>query len=139
MLPGAPAYSADLRLKMLSAVDRGVPRRQAAKVFGVSVPTIERYRRRQTGRVDPSPRPGRPAAKAERLRAWLPGRLRERNDATLAERCARFAEETGVGVSTATMSRAIASLPAADAEEEGGPPGDGRGRRPGWTLKQRRS
>ena len=137
MLPGGRAYSADLRLKVVAAVDRGVPRRQAAEVFGVSVPTIERYlrRRRETGRVDPSPRPGRPAAKAERLRAWLPGRLRERNDATLAERCARFAEETGVGASTATTSRAIASLPAA--AEEGGPPG--RRRRPGRTSEQRPS
>lgn len=35
-------YSKDLRLKVLAAVDRGMPRAEAAKVFGVSVPTIKR-------------------------------------------------------------------------------------------------
>ncbi len=33
-------YSKDLRLRVLAAVDGGVPREEAAKTFSVSVPTI---------------------------------------------------------------------------------------------------
>jgi transposase len=38
-------YSKDLRLKVLAAVDRGMPRKEVARVFGVSEPTIRRYLR----------------------------------------------------------------------------------------------
>jgi transposase len=46
-------YSKDLRVKVLTAVDRGMPRKEVAQVFGVSEPTIRRYLklRRQTGDV----------------------------------------------------------------------------------------
>jgi transposase len=33
-------YSKDLRIKVLEAVDRGMPRKEVAEVFGVSVPSI---------------------------------------------------------------------------------------------------
>ncbi len=51
------AYSKDLRLKVLAAVDRGMPRAQVAKTFGMSASTIKRYLRlrRQTGDVEPKP------------------------------------------------------------------------------------
>jgi hypothetical protein len=32
-------YAKDLRLRVLAAVDRGMPRAEVARVFGVSVPT----------------------------------------------------------------------------------------------------
>src|SRR4051812_35251711 len=35
-------YSKDLRLKVLEALDRGMPRREVAKIFGISMPTIKR-------------------------------------------------------------------------------------------------
>jgi hypothetical protein len=49
------AYLLDLRLKVLDAVDRGIPRREVARTFGVSMPTLERYlrRRRQTEELAP--------------------------------------------------------------------------------------
>src|SRR5215203_1133241 len=49
------AYSLDLRMKVLDAVDRGIPRREVVRTFGVSMPTLERYlrRRRQTGELAP--------------------------------------------------------------------------------------
>ncbi len=37
------AYSKDLRLKVLSAVERGVPRREVSEFLGISVSTISRY------------------------------------------------------------------------------------------------
>jgi hypothetical protein len=39
-------YSKDLRLRVLSAVDRGVPREEVAKTFSVSVPTIKQLVRK---------------------------------------------------------------------------------------------
>src|SRR5215216_3965740 len=91
-------YSKDLRLRVLAAVDRGMPRIEIAQVFGVSVPTIRRYLRlrRETGDVEPKPVPGPPA--------------RANPDLTLAEHCELFEEEHGVWVSTATMSRAFERL-----------------------------
>jgi len=37
------AYSEDLRLKVLDAIDRGMPREEeVARVFGISLPSIKR-------------------------------------------------------------------------------------------------
>ena len=36
-------YLKDLRLKVLATVDRGVPPKEAAEVFGVLAPTIKRW------------------------------------------------------------------------------------------------
>jgi transposase len=116
------AYSKDLRLKVLDAVDRGMPRKEeVAQVFGISVPSIKRWlkRRRESGDVDPSPIPGPPARKGAMLDGWLPDRLESEPDLTLEEHCEAFEEALGVKVSTATMCRRISGLP------------DG-----GWPLKK---
>jgi transposase len=107
------AYSKDLRLKTLAAIDRGIPRREVARLFGVSLSTIKRWlnRRRLTGGVQTMKIPGRPAVKGEALREWLPGQLKSNPDLTLREHCEAFEDETGVDVSEATMSRQIARLP----------------------------
>ena len=105
-------YSKDLRLRVLAAVDRGVPREEVARTFSVSVPTIKRWlkrRRRETGDVEPRLIPGRPRLKGAALQEWLPSQLQENNDLTLEEQREVFEEETGVVVSTSTVSRAIAS------------------------------
>jgi transposase len=116
------AYSKDLRLKTLAAIDRGIPRKEVAELFGVSLSTIKRWlkRRRQTGGVETMKIPGRPAVKGEALREWLPEQLKSNPDLTLSEHCEAFEDETGVGVSGATMSRNIARLPG------------------GWPLKKSR-
>ena len=107
------AYSKDLRLKVLSAVDRGVPRKEVSDLFGVSRSTIKRWlkRRRLTGDVDTHKIPGRPSVKGKALRGWLPPHLERNPDLSLGEHCEAFEEETGVGVSEATMSRNIGRLP----------------------------
>jgi transposase len=43
-------YSKDLRLRVLSAVDRGVPREEVAKTFSVSMPTITSALAKKTSR-----------------------------------------------------------------------------------------
>ncbi len=105
-------YSKDLRLRVLAAVDRGMPRKEVAQVFGVSEPTIRRYLkvRRETGDVEPKPVPGPPARKGAALEAALPAQARANPDLTLAEHCELFEDVHGVKVSTATMSRAFEKL-----------------------------
>jgi transposase len=107
------AYSKDLRLRVLSAVDRGMPRAaEVAKTFGVSMPTIKRYLklRRETGDIEPKPILGPPARKWEALRGALPSQLRLNPDLTLEEHRELFEETYGLPVSTATVSRAFKRL-----------------------------
>src|SRR5918999_4727731 len=106
-------YSKDLRLKVLEAVDRGMPRKEVSEVFGVSMPTIKRWlkRRRETGGVEPKPIPGRPSRKGALLQSWLPKHLEANDDLTLEEHREAFEEEFGQTVSTSTIGRAIAGLP----------------------------
>jgi|SRR5690348_2140740 transposase len=105
-------YSEDLRWRVVSAVASGMPREDVAWRFAVSVPTITRWLRlkRETGGLTPKPVPGPPAVKLVALLEALPGRLAERADATLEEQCSWWHEVSGVDVSTATMSRALARL-----------------------------
>ena len=107
------AYSKDLRLRTLAAIDRGVPRREVQVLFGVSRSTVKRWlkRRSQTRGVETMKIPGRPSVKGEALREWLPGQLKSNPDLTLREHCEAFEDESGLEVSEATMSRNIASLP----------------------------
>jgi transposase len=105
-------YSKDLRLKIVAACDRGMPRKEVARIFGVSEPTVRRYLRlrRQTGGVDPKPVPGPPARKGEALEAALPSQVGRNPDLTLEEHRELFEDEHGTAVSTATVSRALKRL-----------------------------
>src|SRR5215210_386231 len=106
------AYSKDLRLKVLAAVDRRMPRATVVEAFSVSPATIKRWlkKRRETGGVDPEPIPAPPARKREALLAALPAQTKANPDLTLAEHCELFEEDEGVRVSSATMSRAFERL-----------------------------
>lgn len=103
------AYSKDLRLKVLEAVDRGMDRREVAGVFGVSLASIKRWlkMRSELGDVRARPIPGPPAKKGKMLAEWLPSQLERNPDLTLEEHCEAFEEDLGVKVSKATMCRAI--------------------------------
>jgi transposase len=107
------AYSKDLRLKALAAIDRGIPRKEVSKLFGVSRSTIKRWlgRRRQTGDVNIHKIPGRPSVKGAALREWLPAQLKANPDLTLREHCETVEDQSGMEVSEATMSRNICKLP----------------------------
>jgi transposase len=41
------AYSKDLRLKTLAAIDRGIPRKEVQELFGISLSTIKRWLKRR--------------------------------------------------------------------------------------------
>jgi transposase len=127
----------DLRERVVAAVDAGLTQSQAAARFGVALRTVERYlaRRRATGSLAATEQRHGPAPRVrQQLQAWLPERLAAAADATLAEHAAAFAAETGLRVSLASMSRAIAGLPPdPGAERTAG----GRRRRAGRPLKQK--
>ena len=81
-------YSKDLRLKVINTVERGTPRREATRLFGISLSTIKRYIERQREGADyltPRPSPGRTprilATIEERQALWA--QLEANNDATL--------------------------------------------------------
>ncbi len=117
------AYSKDLRLRVLEAVDRGLPRKEVSDLFGVSLSTIKRWARRRREGEDLQPRPStgrkrRILSTPEEKRA-LWEQLEENDEATLERHCELWEERRGVRVSIATMSRAIRE-------------------RLGWTLKKRR-
>jgi transposase len=117
------AYSKDLRLRVLDAVDRGLPRRRISELFGVSLSTIKRYvrRRRQGENLEPKPSTGRKrrilATSEQKRDLWE--QLEENDEATLERYCELWEQKTGVRVSSATMSRAIRE-------------------KLGWTLQKRR-
>jgi len=88
------AYSKDLRLKVLAAVDRGMPRAAVVEAFSVSTATVKRWlrKRRETGDVDPEPVPGPSPRKREALLAALPAQAKSNPDLTLQEHRELFEE-----------------------------------------------
>src|SRR5215217_2837143 len=54
-------YPLELRRKVLAAVDRGIPRKDVVRTFGLAMPTLERYvrLRKPTGEIGPPRPPGR--------------------------------------------------------------------------------
>jgi transposase len=108
------AYSKDLRPRVLAALDRGMPRKEVVKTFGVSIATIGRYLRRRREGMDLAPRPstGRTPtilANLQQKRAlWK--QLEQNDTATLEQHCELWEQRWGVRVSIATMSRAIRKL-----------------------------
>ena len=105
-------YSVDLRERLLGAIDAGLSQAEAFRLFGVGTRTITRWRqqRRDTGRRSPKPRPGRPSRIGPGQADILRTQVAQYPDATLAEHCTHWAAGLGVGVSIATMSRAIRRL-----------------------------
>jgi transposase len=56
------AYSEDLRKKIVSAIERGMPKARAAHLFDVSLFSVKRYARttREGRSLEPTKSPGRP-------------------------------------------------------------------------------
>jgi len=105
-------YSADLRERLLGAIDAGLPLAEAARLFRVCPSTIRRWqsRHRSTGSVAAHPRPGRTPRIGPAQAAFLAAQVAAQRDATLAQHCARWEAAHGVRLSVATMSRTIRRL-----------------------------
>ena len=106
------AYPAELRTRIVAAVDRGMAQTEVARVFAVSERTIRRYlaQQRHTHDLTPGQSSGRPPMIGPDHAAHLYAQVAAHPDATLADHCATWGQEHGVMVSVATMSRAIRGL-----------------------------
>ncbi len=106
------AYPAELRTRIVAAVTSGMAQTEVVRVFAVSARTIRRYlaQHRQTGDLTPGQSPGRPPTIGPYQAARLRAQVAAHPDATLADHCAVWAQEHGVTVSLATMSRTIRGL-----------------------------
>ena len=105
-------YSEDLRRKIISAVERGMSKTQAARTFDVSLSSVKRYANK-AGRGEslvPKKSPG-PAPKLdEKANKLLEDDLVERPFGSLQDRCGYMEIVTGLSVSRSTMCRAIARI-----------------------------
>lgn len=105
-------YSEDLRRKIVSAVERGMPKAQAARVFGVSLSSVKRYARKAARGEPLAPKksPGSAPKLDEKAGRLLAEDLRERPFATLQERCEYVRAVTGLSVSRSTVCRTAARV-----------------------------
>ncbi len=104
-------YSKDLRIRAVSALDQGIPRKEVVETFSVSLTTLKRWLRMRREGKDLSP--GVSTGRRRRILATLEekrllwSQLEENDDATLERHCELWEHKTGVRVSLSTMSRAI--------------------------------
>lgn len=113
------AYSEDLRKKILQAVDRGMPKSEAARTFGVSRSSIKRYAaaRREGRPLTPKKHPGSKPKLDENARKLLEADVEERPAITLKDRCRFLEEMVGVSVSESTLSRLLRKMGFSPKEE----------------------
>ncbi len=105
-------YSVDLRRRIVSAVESGMSKAQAAHTFSVSLSSVKRYldRARKGGSLAPKKRPGSSPKLEEKAMKLLEEDLRERPYLTLRDRCGYIEAMTGLSVSRSTMCRAIGRI-----------------------------
>jgi transposase len=109
------AYSEDLRKKILQAVDRGRPKSEAARTFGVSRSSVKPYAaaRREGRPLSPRKHPKHPGSEPkldERARKILQADVEARPATTLKDRCRLLQEAVGVWVSESTLSRLLRKM-----------------------------
>ena len=100
-------YSLDLRERVVRFVDAGQSRHAAAAHFGVSVSFVVILMRnyRRTGSLAPKPGGGRRHSKLDPHRAFLLGRVAQKEDITMPELAAELAAATGIQAAPASLSR----------------------------------
>jgi transposase len=106
------AYSEDLRKKIVAAIERGMSKAQAARLFDVSLSSVKRYARtaRRGEPLTPKKSPGRPRKADEKARVLLEEDVKERPAATIGQR-RRFLEHlTGTTLSDSTVRRLMKRL-----------------------------
>ncbi len=114
------AYSVDLRQRVLTALDRGMPRQQVVATFGVSLATLKRWLvlRRTAATLTPTTSSGRSRTIPVAQHAAVWAQLEAHPDATLEHHTHVWNTTYGMALSSRTLGRAIARL--------------------GWTRKKRR-
>jgi|SRR5215203_1708814 len=105
-------YSEDLRRRVVSAVEGGMSKAQAARTFSVSLSSVKRYvgKAERGESLAPKKRPGSAPKLDEKARRLLAADLEERPYLTLQERRDYIEAMTELAVSRSTMCRAIARI-----------------------------
>src|SRR5215217_3041778 len=82
------AYSEDLRKKIVEALERGMPKIEAARTFGVGISSVKRYvaSYREGRSLVPKKRPGSKPKLNEGARKLLEANLEDHPEATLPQR-----------------------------------------------------
>jgi putative transposase len=107
------AYSNDLRRKLIEIYEtEKISQRQLAARFNVSLNFITTLLRRyrNTGGVDPAPRPGRKSLLSPADLKQLESLVTEQPNNTLAEFCRQLEARTGISISRTTMVRCLEKL-----------------------------
>jgi transposase len=83
------AYSEDLRRKIVDAIERGMPKAQAARTFGVGISSLKRYaiKAHRGEPLEPGKAPGKRPKMDEKVSKLLEEDLKGRPFAPLRERC----------------------------------------------------
>lgn len=103
------AYSEDLRKKIVEAVEKGMPKSEAARTFGVGISSVKRYvlTYREGRTLAPKKRPGSKPKLNEGARRLLEANLEEHPEATLPQRREFLRRVCAVSVSDSTVSRML--------------------------------
>ena len=105
-------YSVDLRKRIVSSIEGGASKAQAARTFCGSLSSVKRYVGKARGgeSLVPKKRPGSVAKLDDSAMRLLEEDLRERPFVSLQERCEYIGAMTGISVSRSTTGRAIDRL-----------------------------
>ncbi|GCE46300.1 transposase [Thermosporothrix hazakensis] len=104
------AYSQDLRLRVLRAIDAGASQSQVAEQFAVSTATIKRYLKQRRKPVMSSQRRFQAVPTGAALQAHLLAQLQAYPDLRREEHCRLFQDGYGLQVSPASITRAREAL-----------------------------
>ena len=102
-------YSEDLRTKIIKAVEEGITKSAAARLFGVSLSSVKRYVKIANRGASLTPRKGggRPPKTNHTTKKLLEDDVKERPAATISQR-RRFSERTsGTSLSDSTVRRLL--------------------------------
>lgn len=102
-------YSEDLRVRIVRAVQDGMSKSGAARLFGVSLSSVKRYARIANRGASLTPRKGggRPPKTDQSTRKLLEEDIHERPGATIADRCCFLESMTGKSLSVSTIKRLL--------------------------------
>ena len=105
-------YTEDLRMRIVSAVEGGMSKAQAARTFSVSLSSVKRYvnKANRGEPLAPKKSPGSAPKLDQKAVKLLEEDLEERPYATLQERRDYVRALTGLLVSRSTICRAIARI-----------------------------
>jgi len=112
MMQSMKPYSEDLRTSIARAVEGGMSKSAAARLFGVSLSSVKRYSRiaQRGGSLTPKKGGGRPPKTDQTTEKLLEEDVKERPAATVFER-RRFLEHvTGKALSNSTVKRLLKRL-----------------------------